>query len=133
MEFLLNYENFVLKVKPEIFEDDMYLPVNTIMEVMVQSADFSAFVTMDIAIKDLVQFAFDLTQIYKTLSGEARIEEPYGTHMFISFAGDGKGHVTVKGHLNDSRNEHILEFQNAIDQTCLKKFAFDLFNTYKKL
>ena len=56
-------------------------------------------------------------------------------HMYISFNGDGRGHVMVKGYLhsgNSIENEHRLEFTNYIDQTCIKDFCHDLNTSYSK-
>ncbi len=135
MEYIINTGNFYLNIKPKVFEEDVSLPVNTIMEVTVQSDGFSAQAAMDIDIKELARFAVDLNNIYETLAGEARIEEPYGMHMYLSFIGNGRGHIAVKGYLYKNSgigNGQTLEFENDIDQTYLKKFSSDLFNACKK-
>lgn len=129
MKFVLFYENFKLELCPKTFIENIEYPNNTSMAVTVQSDGFAGSATMDIGIKDLCKFAADLCQIYDTLSGEARIEEPYGLHMYLSFSGDGKGRVVVKGYLhqgNRTGNENSLEFENYIDQTVLKPFCFPL-------
>lgn len=135
MEHLLETDNFVLKINPRVFEEDIHLPNNAIMEVEVYSDGFSATTSMSIDVKELASFAYDLTEIYKTLSGEAKIEEPYGVHMCLTFSGDGRGHIAVKGFLhkgNRSGNEHTLEFQNEIDQTCLRGFSREVYGAYSK-
>lgn len=135
MEHILSAKNFYLNINPKTFEEEVRLSNNTIMEVTVQSDGFSAKASMDIGIKELAKFALDLTHIYETLSGEARIEEPYGMHMYLSFAGDGIGHIAVKGYLyknNGIGNEQTLEFENDIGQTYLGKFSYGLFNACKK-
>lgn len=135
MEYIIHFEDFFLKIKVKVFLEDIRLSSNTIMEVTVQSDGFSATTTMDIDIKELAKFALDLTHICEILSGEARIEEPYGMHMYLSFIGNGRGHIAVKGYLHKNNcvgNEQILEFENDIDQTGLKKFSYDLFNDCKK-
>ncbi len=127
--------NFMLSMSPDIFESDLSYPSNTIMKVMVESGGFSANATMDIDVRELARFAFDLTKIYETLSGEARIEEPYGMHMYILFVGNGRVHIAVKGYFHKGNrvgNEQVLEFENDIDQTCLKEFGCDLFSAYGK-
>jgi len=131
MEYSLHSENFCLQIRLKVFEEDLRLPTNTSMEVSVRSDGFSAKAAMDIDIRELAKFAADLSRIYETLSGEARIEEPYGTHMYLSFAGDGRGHIAVKGYLErGSRVGHLqsLEFENGIDQTCLREFRRGLFH-----
>ncbi len=133
MEYQLNDKNFSLTLVPNIFEETCY--PNTLLDVTVQSDGFSANTTMDIDIKEFAKFAFDLTHIYETLSGEARIEEPYGQHMYVSFMGNGRGHIAIKGYLNKGNhtgNEQTLEFQNDIDQTCLKNFCYSLLSNYKR-
>lgn len=135
MDFTLNSENFSLKIKLDIFEEEVLLPSNTTMEVAVESDGFCAGATMDIDIKELAKFAVDLARIYETLLGEARIEEPYGAHMYLSFAGNGRGHIGVKGCLQKgghAGNFQSLEFENGIDQTDLKSFSHDLFHVCKK-
>lgn len=53
------------------------------MAVTVQIDGFAGNATMDIGRKDLCKFAADLCQISNTLSGEARIEEPYGPQAIL--------------------------------------------------
>lgn len=129
MEHIICTGDFSLKFKLRVFEEDIQLSSNTLLEVCVKSNGFSGCSTMDIDIKEFIQFASDLNRIYETLTGEARIEEPYGIHMYIAFHGDGRGHITVKGYLHDVDcigNEHRLEFENCIDQTCIKDFCYNL-------
>ncbi len=135
MDFTLNSENFSLKIKLNIFEEDVLLPSNTAMEVAVESDGFCASAAMDIDVKELAKFAADLIRIYETLSGEARIEEPYGAHMYLSFMGDGRGHIGVKGCLQKGSpvgNFQSLAFENEMDQTDLKSFSHELFLACKK-
>lgn len=134
MKHILKSEKFVLNIVPEIFEGDIKYSSNTIMEIKVQSDGFSANTTMDIDIKQFAKFSADLCGIYETLSGEARIEEPYGMHMYLCFAGNGRGHITIKGYLHkgDGTGNQSLEFENDIDQTYLKEFCYDLKNSYSK-
>lgn len=135
MEHIICTEAFSLKLKLVIFEDDIHLSSNTMMEVFVESNGFSGCSTMDIDIKEFARFSTKLNGIYETLTGEARIEEPYGMHMYISFSGDGRGHITARGYLHSVDrigNEHSLEFENCIDQTCIKDFCRDLQTSYSK-
>lgn len=113
----------------------MQLPVNTSLRVMVESDNYRAVATMDIGIKQLVVFSEKLKNIYETLTGEAQIKEPYGKHMYIAFIGNGKGHITVKGFLQNESNkgcQQTLEFENDIDQTDLKGFYMELLHMCKK-
>lgn len=131
MEFTLCSENFKLELSLTVYQEDLACSSNTTMDVTVQSDGFSASTTMDIDIKDLEKFAVDLCRIYHDLSGEARIEEPYGVHMYLSFQGDGRGHIAVKGYLqgtNRTGGEQALTFENQIDQTLLIPFCLTLKN-----
>lgn len=135
MEYILEMEEFLLCLKPKVFESDIHLTNNTIMEVMVCSNGFSAQTSMDIDVKDLAVFSCDVKKIYDTLSGEARLEEPYGMHMYLSFIGDGRGHMTVKGFLHketSAGNEQNLTFENEIDQTGLQDFSRRLVDDFAK-
>lgn len=135
MEFILISENFKLELYPKVFMEDIEYPNNTAMAVAVQNDGFAGSATMDIGVKDLTKFATDLCQIYNDLSGEARIEEPYGLPMYLYFKGDGKGHIAVKGRLHNIRmtgNENTLVFEHNIDQTVLKPFCFSLLSACKE-
>lgn len=54
--------------------------------------------------------------------------------MYISFSGNGRGHISVKGYLHSSNNgyEQQMEFENDIDQTYLRNFCYELNNSYEK-
>ena len=134
MKHILKTDNFEISMDLKIFESDITYPTNTIMKVVVQSDDFSAGTSMDIDIKEFAQFVSNLVNIYETLSGEATIEEPYGQKMYISFIGNGRGYISVKGYLHSSNNgyEQRLEFENDIDQTYLQNFCYELKNSYQK-
>ena len=131
MKLELITNNFELKLSPDFYIGDIAYPTNTVMSVIVHCDGFGASTSMDISIKELAVFSEDLCQIYDTLSGEARIEEPYGLHMYLHFIGDGRGHISVKGFLHGGNrigNEYKLEFENSIDQTELRPFCFALRN-----
>lgn len=84
---------------------------------------------MDIDIKDLARLGRDLCRIYDTLQGNARLEEPYGQHMYISFVGNNSGHISIKGCLHKGNRiglEQVLEFENDVDQTSLRSFYLEL-------
>lgn len=130
MEHILMDENFALKITPKVFEADIIYPSNTIMEVEIKSNSYSVRTTMDVDAKKLAEFADSLCEIYESLIGEARIEEPYGKQMFISFTGDGKGHIGIEGYLADDC--FSLEFSDSTNQTYLKEFCYGLKKTYSK-
>lgn len=135
MKHILESENFTISLAPQFFQADINLPVNTKLSIEVKSDGFTAQTTMDIDIKSLAQFANDLNYIYKNLTVEARLEEPYGSYMGIAFKGDGRGHINIKGCLektNPSGVQQVLEFENRIDQTDLRVFCSDLKVHYEK-
>ena len=134
MKHILESENFTVCIEPQIFEADIDLSTNTILSIEVNSDGFAGNTTMDIDIKDLAKFGNDLCHIYETLHGEARLEEPYGLHMYLSFVGNGRGHIAIKGYLHKGNrigSEQVLEFENDIDQTYLKQFCYELSSNYE--
>lgn len=130
VSFILKSENFTLTLKLQLFESDIQYPINTTMDVEVESNGFSGKASMDIDIKSFAEIVRDLYRIYEKLSGTAKIAEPYGLHMYIAFHGDGRGHVHVSGRLCNTKN--TLEFENEVDQTDLKDFCYELKTAYGK-
>ena len=121
----LESENFRLSFDFKVFETDISSPSNTILSVFVSSAGFSASTTMDIDIKDISTFCNELQNIYNSLNGEAKIQEPYGNRQCILFSGDKKGHILVSGTLSSNGANEFwqeLKFENCIDQTVLPDF-----------
>lgn len=135
---LLKSESFSISLDFEVFESDISYPSNTILTVSVSSAGFSASTTMDIDIKDIPTFYYELQKLYDSLMGEAKIQEPYGNQQYILFSGDKKGHILVSGVLNSNGANGFwqeLKFENCIDQTFLPQFLKNLStfsNQYKK-
>ena len=122
---LLESESFSLSLDFQVFESDISYPSNTILTVSVSSAGFSASTTMDIDIKDIPTFCNELQNLYDSLKGEAKIQEPYGNQQYILFSGDKKGYILVSGMLNSNGANGFwqeLKFENCIDQTFLPKF-----------
>ena len=130
MSFTLRTDSFCISLNLKIFESDIQYPSNTIMDVEVESEGFSGKASMDIDVKEFAKFAANLYDIYDRLTGEARIAEPYGEQMYISFKGDGRGHIHVNGMLCNIGN--ILKFENVFDQTYLQDFSYTLKTTYEK-
>ena len=126
MYYELRAENFVMELRLEIFKSDIELPVNSSLEIFIESDGFSAKTTMDLDVKDFAKFAVDLQELHEQLKGKARIEEPYNAHNYIEFNGIGRGIINVSGHLNNhnrSGYEQELKFENEFDQTYLKTIA----------
>ena len=130
MNFVLRTDSFFIALNLKVFESDIRYPSNTIMDIEIESNGFSGKTSMDIDVKEFAKFATKLCEIYEQLVGEARIEEPYGKKMYISFEGDGRGHINVKGMLCNM--SHVLNFENVFDQTYLQTFAHDLKQSYIK-
>jgi len=117
-------EQFELQIEMSVYKSDISLPVNTTLNISVHSYGFYANTTMDIDIKNLIVFARELLQLYTTLSGTAKLEEPYG-NSFIEFLAETGGHIAIKGQLNKQylNFSHKLWFENEIDQTYLCDFV----------
>ena len=126
---VLETECFKLSLDFQVFESDISYPSNTILSVCVLSEGFSAFTTMDIDIKDVVSFCNELQKVYDSLSGEAKIHEPFGNRQYILFSGDKNGHIHISGTLSSNGAKGFwqeLKFENIIDQTFLPEFIKNL-------
>ena len=126
---IIDTSQFKIKLQMNVFEADVAYPSNTIMTVVVDSDGFSAVTDMDVDIKQLIRFTDDLTELYNTLKGVAKIQEPYDMQQFIEFSGDGKGHIYISGKLNSfgqNGSAQELKFENSIDQTSLPEFISNL-------
>lgn len=130
MKHVLTSETFSLVLELQVFEADIAYSSNTIMTVTVESDGFCGRSDMDIDIKEFASFAAASNRLYESLSGTARIEEPYGYHQFLEFSGDGIGHIAVSGMLSSGSQE--LRFDNTLDQTFLKDFAKGIEKAYGK-
>ncbi|MCD8315507.1 MAG: hypothetical protein LUD44_07750 [Firmicutes bacterium] len=122
----LSGENFTLRLSFEVAREDFALPVNTSLLVSLIGEDFSAETALDVDIKALSAFSYELCRLYETLSGHAEISEPYGAKSHLAFEGDGMGHIKVSGRLHSQKyigNAFSLEFENHIDQTELRGFC----------
>lgn len=119
-------ENFCLTLFLETFEDDITM---SLLHVDLTSDGFSVKTNMDIFTNDFVQFVYKMQDMYKTLKGEAMINEPYGMPSYLKFAMDITGHVVVKGELSSGENGHLqhITIENDFDQTSLEDFL-DIIN-----
>jgi len=73
---------------------------------------------------ELHQFASEIEELYKTLSGIAQLSEPY---FEIRLKGDGRGHVLVEGKARHEFSANTcLAFQFEIDQTELPAILKEL-------
>ena len=126
--YCIKTENFYLGFRPYVYQNYLRAPVNTNLEVEIISYGFSAKTVIEIDIRKLAAFAVHLNRLYESLSGSARLEEPYGEQGYIEFEASARGHVKIEGRLAKYTAEYAqrLQFQNEIDQTNLKNFAQSL-------
>lgn len=126
--YKLKTNNFALEIELKIFDKDVNIPTNSILNIKINSDNFSAITTMDIDIKMFQKFARELSDIYTSLKGYAELKETYGNN-FIMFKAMSNGHIYVNGIVNNlCRNGHEqeLKFENEFDQTYLKEFVNEI-------
>ena len=131
----LKADTFILELFPEIHEQDFAYPVNVNLGVKVSSYGYSADTFMDVGVQGIAIFAAQLKKLYESLSGEARLEEPYSVHNYIEFIAKTGGHVKVLGRLNNKSAfgyTQEINFENEIDQTYLSGFVSRLFDDFSK-
>ena len=133
--YTLTGQDFSLVLEPNVYEDEVHLPTNTLMKVKVESTGFSGNGVFDVDAKELGQMALALDEMYETLKGEAEIREPYGFEQFLRFVGNGRGQIWVTGFLCGGfhgLDTQQLRFENVTDQTCLCVFARELREDFPK-
>ena len=124
--YRIEADTFILEFIPEIHEQDFAYPVNVYLGVKVSSYGYSADTFMDVGVQRIAEFALRLKDLYETLSGEARLEEPYSVHNYIEFVAETGGHIRVVGQLNNKSAfgyTQEINFENEIDQTYLRDFV----------
>ncbi len=124
-KYKLKTNDFILKMDLKVFDKDVNIPVNSILNIKIYSDNFSAVTTMDIDIKMLQKFARKLSDVYTSLQGCAELKETYG-NSFIMFRAMNNGHIYVTGNVNSHcRNgyEQELKFESEFDQSYLKAFV----------
>ena len=127
----LEAENFKLVIEPEIFEDCIDVPENTILHIFIENSGFSANCDLDVDIKEFAVFSKGLLDLYNNLQGKVQITEPYNRVQYIEFSVDSTGHICVRGYLENMNNKLTFDNSyNTFDQTYLYKFANELANTY---
>ena len=128
---IIESDGFSISLDIQVFERDIDYPTNAVMNVRVESCGFVGCSSMDIDIKQFARFCVDLSKLYETLAGSAKIEEPYGYKQFIEFKADRLGHILVFGMIRDGDTlMHELKFQNQFEQTYLKDFSKKLAQSY---
>ena len=133
--YKIEADEFMLRLTPIVHKEDLREIVNTSLMIDVSSYDFSAKTMLDIDVRDLAEFAMQLSGLYERLSGSVRLTVPYVDECYIEFSADKVGHIRVSGFLDNGNRfgfTQRLQFQNEIDQTILKKFANDLYADFGK-
>lgn len=136
-QYHLTGESFCLTLELKVFESDIRYPSNTLMTVTVESCGFGGTSVFDIDVKEFGRFAGELEQLYQILRGKTEIREPFGYRQFLSFEGNGLGHICIKGDMRSDPQamSHRFTFENMVDQTFLRDFAAELradFERYAK-
>jgi len=133
--YRLEAENFLLELKPKVYQDDLMFPVNAGLNVKVSSYGFSGESVLAIDIREFADFAVQIHELYETLKGSVKLEEPYGFHCYVEFIASRGGHIKITGNIHNGNAygyEQEFTFENEIDQTCLKSFAKELYTDYLK-
>ena len=126
--YVLKTNDFTLEIELMVFDNDISIPLNSMLNIKIDSNNFSAVTTMDIDIRTFRIFAKELFNVYTSLQGCAELKEPYGNN-FIIFKAMSNGHIHVNGIVNNHcRNGHEqeLKFENEFDQTYLKEYVNEI-------
>ena len=133
--YRIETDTFVLELTPKIHEQDLTYPVNVTLGVKISSYGYSADTYMDVGVQGIAEFAVQLKNLYETLTGKSKLEEPYSVHNYIEFIAETGGHIKVTGRLNNKNAfgyTQEINFENEIDQTFLKSFVNQLFADFSK-
>ena len=126
MKFKIDSNDFSLILEGDIYKEDIGCMCDCIIKVSVMSNGFGAETSFDTDSAYLQKFEKDMLKLYETLSGNAQIGEDSHNGTYISFTGDNKGHIDIRGklhsRLDDAGNLQTLIFENSFDQTCLTEF-----------
>lgn len=86
---------------------------------------------MDIDVKEFSKSSIQLFEIYTSLTGKTRIQEPFGHKQYIEFEADGMDHISVCGEIwGETVFSQVLYFENMVDQTVFKDFSKQLKDNY---
>ena len=133
--YKIETDTFILDFFPEIHEQDFSCPVNVNLGVKISSYGYSADTFMDIGVQGIAEFATQLMRLYESLTGEARLDEPYSVNNYIEFIAEKGGHIRVIGRLNNKNAfgyTQEIYFENEIDQTYLSGFVNRLYADFSK-
>lgn len=97
-------------------------PYNTLFDLRVQSMDgkFSGVGDFEVDIKQIMQFATELDEMYDLKRSSVKLESLTGYEHEIEFIMEKTGQITVYGTI--ANFTHSLEFEFEADQTALPVF-----------
>ena len=127
-KYILKAGDFILEMELAVFEEDMDIPINSMLQIKIHSDHFSAATTMDMDIRAFRIFAEELSHVYTSLEGYAELREPYG-NSFMIFKAMANGHIHVNGVVYShciSGHEQELRFENEFDQSYLREFVREI-------
>ena len=80
---ILKTNDFTLEFELKVFDKDVNIPTNSILNIKINSDNFGAITTMDIDIKMFQKFAKELFEL--VFDKDKRIEHLYLKHFFYLF------------------------------------------------
>ena len=131
MSYIIETDNFKLKIEPELFQDSNSCLVNTIIE----SSGYIGIATLDVNFDDFIKFVQDIKIMNETLKGEANLTEQFGQKMCINFSAQNTGIIKVQGYMYSSQNGNVnkLFFENEFEPTYLDFFVSKLENNFEQI
>jgi hypothetical protein len=94
--------------------------------VEIQAGGFTGYAEPWLDVSDFVRFVPQVHQLYETLGGEARFET-VENQICLVLKGDGRGHISLIGHLLDRCGDgNKLSFKLNFDQTLLRRSILEL-------
>ena len=82
--YILKTNDFTLEFELKVFDKDVNIPTNFILNIKINSDNFGAITTMDIDIKMFQKFAKELFDVYTTLSYQI-VDTVVGKMVFSSY------------------------------------------------
>ena len=105
--------------------DENY-PINTNLQVHVQSASFKGKAFLDLDIRQLKEFIYDIGLLIDRRNGEITLEEPYGYRSYITIKNIGGGSYEISGIICSEIPLQRLAFVNIADEHGIIKFIDEL-------
>ena len=126
MIYRIEKEDFRLDLELDKWCDDNG-EINADLTIRVGCEGFYGSTTVDFVAEDFQIFLKEMQKLQDTLTGRAELKEPYDREPFLTFEGDGRGHIHVNGCIESRRSDwtQMLTFENEIDQTFLPMKCVD--------